>query len=218
MLNKDQKIGICIIITILGYLLYGIFGDHNPDIKINIADRTFLIPQKYISKNPEGWDTDSQLLEFMLPDFTASYIGSGSIKDRSRVLIADESTKADLDDLHEIRRERAPKIEYLKSKYGLESELWYNNKKGEIIPYNEVHIKKDSKGSIVNYITCSTLKRGTHIKFPSCRSVFFKDGLYYSLTFNKEKYLSKWDEFNQKTVTFLESFEVTKEDYDNASK
>ena len=184
---------------------------------VQIGGKTLEIPSVYIQTDLRGQSRqDSLNLLYVYPEFTSrvdfenreEYYAADEQERFGHMFIEKSGIKAPLERALELTRNSASKVEDKNNVYGLEHEVWYRQKKGKLLPYYDIYIERDNNNQILSYIDCTPQERGAHIESPGCSHKFFNKGLYYSIYYNKEKYLSSWADIKQAAINFINNFET----------
>ena len=183
---------------------------------VEIGERTFEIPAVYIQTNLGGKrKQDGVNLLYVYPDFTSradfenkqEYEKANNEKRFGHMLIHIPVEDFTLGQSFEAVRASVNEIEEKELFNSLKREIWYRTKKGEIKPYYDVYVYKNSDGQVVDYINCSPEEK-EGVKHLGCSHKFVDKNILYSIYYNKEKFLSSWREHKEKAIAFIDSFEI----------
>lgn len=194
----------------------------NKPVRVNIGDRAFDIPLKYIigkgrpPKNYKHNDDGDLFIKIVMPDFTSKqdfvtkeeYDQAFKTQRFGGLYIGDTKQKVSMPELVRLRKKSASKIEALDAQYGLESfNKYYPSPKGEYL-YSTLHVEKDASGQIIGLIECASYSKERLAKWPTCNHTLIDNGLWYYFFYNKKNYFQNWENIKQQAIDFVNGFEV----------
>jgi len=191
---------------------------HEQTSVFEMAGRAFEMPTVYISSNiAEQRELDGLNLVYVLPDYRSradfanreQYEQARNERRFGHMLLQPSSKRPSFDVSIANLHHGLEKIESAGTFDGLEVEKWYQERRGQLIFYNEVYIERDDQGKVVSWIDCATLERPS-ARFPSCSHRFRDKDLLYKINYNKDRYLNDWRTMRASAIAFIESFEIAK--------
>jgi hypothetical protein len=183
---------------------------------IEIGGRTFKIPLKYIEVlDDRGTHQRGVLLKVIWPDMKSLF----DLKDRQEydqlwaehrfgnINLSAASSHPPISQMMENRRHWAKKFPFVQVVNGLEEYTLYQP--DGVTPFKAVYLEKDSSGIVISFIDCSQFPlKGFTKYYPVCEQQFVEGGLLYVISYNQEDYFVDWPKQRQRTIDFVNSFEL----------
>lgn len=193
--------------------------------KINIGGVKFRVPAHYNDGDAAGSMRDKTLLlRYILPDFqslsklegTSKYKEAWSQKRLGQAFISGSDNKTEFNKLFELRRGNRTDIAHYETEEftgpdGLRAEHWFRvytggPKVGKREHKKDYFFELDESERILSFIECHPVEYEA-IKFrPRCTHTFIQNGLYYKISYSRDKYLYSWSYQRETTIDFINKF------------
>jgi len=186
---------------------------------IQIGERIFKIPLVFIRSNlgrdGKKAEADGINLIFVYPDFTsradfpdkAAYDRAFQNKEFGRMLVMKKESIASPVEMVENRKNNEQLTKYEGLYYGLKKYIDHDSTKHLNIRYDDTYLEVSPSGDVISFLSCDADSKAL---YPVCSHKFQDNGLYYSVSFNKKKYLSDWKAIQKKAIDFIDGFEINK--------
>ena len=181
-------------------------------LRIQIGDREFEIPKVFISSPvKDGDQVDGLNLIYVLPDFTprsafkskAEYQEALDNQRFGNMLIRPLNNATPIKKIIENKKKFGLLTRTGQSEYGLTFFTDEHVFEGVRSHYNDHYIEFDQNGDAKSVLEC---RHAGTVKYSGCRFYFVDNGLHYTVSFNREKYLKEWKSIREHAVLFVNSF------------
>jgi hypothetical protein len=191
----------------------------NKPIKITIGEQTLYIPLKYVlcsTPQPKEYpETNSIFIKIVYPDFSSVQDFSTQKEYQEAIrshrlgglYLGDASSKVSMPKLVELKKTNKNRVDKIPSQHGMEGfNIYYANDKEEYL-YETIFIEKNDNGDAIGLIQCHPER----YVYPQCNHKFVDNNLFYSLTYNKNKYFPEWKAMKRDSIKFVNSLKIKKD-------